>query len=482
MRRAGKRHLIVLMVILCGITLTLWGCGGTGQGATQGQTTEAAAGQSQDEGAKQSAEGAAQASQGLEFYDPASDYKLQQVVVLSRHNIRAPLSTNGSVLAKATSHQWIDWTAGGSELTSRGGALETMNGQYFRKWLEHEELIPQNWQPTEGAVRIYANAKQRTIATARSFAAGLLPAANVGVETHVEYDTMDPVFTPAITYLSDAYQEAALKQVAERFGNAGMQGVASDLKDSYALIQDVCGYKESEAYKSGEQKDLDVSDTAITYEAGKEPSMTGSLKTACQLADALVLQYYEAPNPRDAAFGTDLTLDQWKLISKSKDRYIDVLFSAPLTAVNVAHPLLAEIGNELDAQGRQFTFLCGHDSSIASVLGALGVKAYELPDSVEAGTPIGCKLVFEKWADANGNLFGRVRMVYQNAEQLRSGSMVSGYEAPSSVELDFEGLQKNADGLFAYDELRGLVAKATSAYDELPRTYGQAEQQLPQAA
>lgn len=481
MKRTYAMILVVTVVLLCGASIALWGCGATQQGTAGGDAAQGT-GAASAEGERDSRESESQGRRALEFYDPKGDYKLQQVVVLSRHNIRAPLSTNGSALAKASSHQWIEWTASGSELTSRGGALETMNGEYFRKWLEHEGLAPENWRPENGAVRFYANAKQRTQATARYFAAGMLPVASVDVETHAAYDTMDAVFTPQITYLTDAYGEAARAQVAQRFGNAGMKGVAADLADSYKLIQDVCGYTESEGYRSGEYSDLDISDTGIVYEVGKEPAMTGSLKTACQLSDALVLQYYESPSAIDAAFGTELTEDQWRLVSKAKDRYNDVLFSAPIVAVNLAHPLLGEIGRELDAEGRQFTFLCGHDSNIASVLGALHVRGYELPGSVESGTPIGSKLVFERWADSNGAAFGRVRLVYQSAEQLRAGSMLSGYEAPLSVDLEFEGVEKNPDGLCDYANLRSLIAGAFDAYDELPATYGEAAQKLEQAA
>ncbi len=69
--------------------------------------------------------------------------------MLSRHNIRAPLSTTGSALDKATPNQWIDWTSNASELSMRGGTLETMMGEYTRKWLESEGLIPENYQPWE---------------------------------------------------------------------------------------------------------------------------------------------------------------------------------------------------------------------------------------------------------------------------------------------------------------------------------------------
>ena len=67
-----------------------------------------------------------------------------------------------------------------------------------------------------------------------------------------------------------------------------------------------------------------------------EPGMSGSLKTACSISDALVLQYYEEPDTKAAAFGNDLKEGQWEDISEIKDVYVDVLFGAPLIAANVA--------------------------------------------------------------------------------------------------------------------------------------------------
>ncbi|MBQ8970428.1 MAG: hypothetical protein IJ073_03845, partial [Lachnospiraceae bacterium] len=53
------------------------------------------------------------------------DYTLEQVVVLSRHNLRAPLSSNGSVPQELTPNSWTEWTANSSELTVKGGIEET---------------------------------------------------------------------------------------------------------------------------------------------------------------------------------------------------------------------------------------------------------------------------------------------------------------------------------------------------------------------
>lgn len=126
---------------------------------------------------------------------------------------------------------------------------------------------------------------------------------------------------------------------------------------------------------------------------------------------ALVLQYYEA-DAKTAAFGETLSTKQWEDIAEITDVYEEVLFEAPLLATNVAHPLLMEIDNELSNSDRNFTFLCGHDSNIVSVLAALSVEEYDLPDAIKKLTPIGCKIVFSKWIDASGKEYVSVDMVY----------------------------------------------------------------------
>ena len=81
-------------------------------------------------------------------------YTLQQVVVMSRHNIRAPLSGKGSVLDTLTPHEWFAWSSDPSGLSLRGGNAEVSMGQYFRKWLEKEGLFEKKYQPRDGEVRV----------------------------------------------------------------------------------------------------------------------------------------------------------------------------------------------------------------------------------------------------------------------------------------------------------------------------------------
>lgn len=389
------------------------------------------------------------------------EYVLKQLVVLSRHNIRAPLSTKGSVLDSATPHTWFEWSANASELSLRGGLLETAMGQYFRKWLEMEELITENYRPQNEEVRFYSNAKQRTIATSRYFLSGFLPVSDLEIITKADYDTMDPVFTPQFTFLSDTYIDDAKKQ---------MEALIPDLSKEYQLLTEVIDFKDSDAYKNKEVNELVNGDTELVFENLKEPNMKGSLKTATSLADALVLQYYESPDEKAAAFNHELSLEDWVSLSRIKDVYGDVLFTAPIVSVNVAHPLLEEIDSEMKNKERLFSFLCGHDSNIGSVLAALDVKEYTLPEAIETKTPIGSKLCFEKWEKDNEQ-FVRVRLVYDSVDKLRNISIHDLNNEPVSYQLEFKGLNQNEDGLYKYDDFINHLENAIKQYDVLLSKY-----------
>ena len=154
-------------------------------------------------------------------------------------------------------------------------------------------------------------------------------------------------------------------------------------------------------------------------------------------------------------------------IAKIKDVYGDVLFTAPVVAANVAHPLIQYIFDELNSEGRKFTFLCGHDSNIASVDAALGVEDYELPQSIEKKTPIGSKLVFEKWADASGREYVAVNLVYQTTDQLRNVTMLDLQNPPMVFGLKLKGIVANADGLYSAADVNARFTEAMNEYDAI---------------
>ena len=245
----------------------------------------------------------------------------------------------------------------------------------------------------------------------------------------------------------------------------------NSLEDNYHLLSDVVDLRESKAYQSKEVGDFRTDDLSISLTQGKEPSMTGSLKNACSLSDALILQYYEESDAKKAGFGRELSFQQWKDIAEIKDVYGDVLFSAPLVSVNVAHPLLQTIADELHNEERKFTYLCGHDSNISSVLASLDVEDYVLPSTLEK-TPIGSKVVFNTFINDEGENFYGVYLVYQTTDQLRNLSMLDLDHPPMAVPLSFKGLHANKDGLYPSDELLNRFETSIASYDEIISKYG----------
>lgn len=412
---------------------------------------------------------AQQPAQDTAFHE---QYHLQKMLILSRHNIRSPIGTK---LNKITPHKWVTWTSAPGELSLRGGQLETIMGQYFRKRLVADGLIAENEQPKEGEVRFYANSLQRTIATAQYFSSGMLPVANVPIEHHAALGTMDPVFNMRFGFMNDAYHAKAMEQIAAIGGTRGFDGINDRLAESYRIIDEVLDYQTQPVTKKTVEEGLPKGPFNVILEQGHSPYSVNYRKAEYLASDALVLQYYEEPNDERAAFNHKLTQKDWQAISNVKDTGIEVLCGTPLVAMNIAHPLLQVMHDELALDNRKFTFLCGHDTNLASVLAALDVAPYTLPQSIERNTPIGAKFVIEKWHGRDGQDYASLTLVYQSSEQLRNRTMLSLDTPPMIFPLTLKGLTKNADGLYRFRDVQQRFQTLLEAYDQLANETTRAE-------
>ena len=114
-------------------------------------------------------------SAGAQAQGAPEGYQLQQVLIMSRHNLRAPLANNGSVLEQSTPQSWPEWDVPGGQLTTKGGVLEIYMGHYMREWLAQQGVVTSGACPTGNSVYAYANSLQRTVATAQYFITGAFP-------------------------------------------------------------------------------------------------------------------------------------------------------------------------------------------------------------------------------------------------------------------------------------------------------------------
>lgn len=411
---------------------------------------------------------AAQAQRSPEF---KQKYQLKEAVVLSRHNIRSPLSDSKSDLGRMTPHKWTEWTAPKSELTLRGGVLETQMGQYFRKWAEDAGLFPVNHTPDADDVNVIANSMQRCIATAQYFTSGFMPVGGIKVIHRYMPSKMDPLFNPQLTKVSPEFIATAMEQIKAMGGKKGIKGINEAIAPDYAMITEVLDVDESPMAKEKNPKlnALNNYDTELLWEVYQEPRLkSGSaLKELNSASDALILQYYEQPDTLKAAFGHNISRKDWEKIAHVKDTYQDVLFTAPIVAANVAHPLIQYMYDELRSPARKFTFLVGHDSNLSSVATALGVEEYELPNAIEKKTPIGSKIVIEKFLGADGKEYADINIVYQSVDQLRNMELLDLNNPPIIYPLTLKGLQKNTDGLYLMSNVNARFEQALRDYENI---------------
>lgn len=408
----------------------------------------------------------------------AQELTLEKVTVVSRHGVRAPLDTYLNTLDDMTGdgYHWVRWSVPGSHLTLRGGALETLFGEYFRLWLDEEHFFD-----SLGEEDIYfgASSKQRTIATARAFSAGLFPLMTIPIDYKLKADStigyLDPDYLPLLnnTCASDGYFDTnAFKQEAYReLGELNAP--------SYMFLEKILRMKHSQyAKKKGREHFNDSVGVRLHFynsETGQrlEPTITGGLMDAIMASDAFILQYYELENTRNAAFGRRLRFDDWKKLASIKDYYGHILFSkAPIIAVNISHRMLKRIQSELSVGGHKFAFFCTHDSMIESLLAALRVEEYELPNTIESKTPIGVKLVFEQWTERNcrnPKKYIRIRLLYQSTEQIRGMIAMDVANPPVSFDLGFNGIKKVSNGMYCYDDFMSHLQKSLEAYDASAR-------------
>jgi len=327
----------------------------------------------------------------------AADYQLEQVVVISRHNLRYSL--------KAGDNRGL--------LTLRGGEMETLMGQYFAARLNAQGLFPKNAQPSVGEVRFYANSYQRTIATAKYFSAGAFPIANIPIEYHRALGQKDRVFLPPL-------DPALTKKL---YAEPDWKKLLNDTRKAIATVERLSGEK----LNPDDFYSMKIRSEVVEWKA------QGSANKISLAADGLLMDYYDGKVSYSEAEMRDVAKVSSLLINSNFDR--------PLGAKVFASPMLAVISDELNTPGRKFSFICGHDSNLSNVLTAVGVEDYTLPATIEWRVPIASKIVIEKLRGTDGNEYARLSLMYPSTAQIINRQMLTLENPPMNVPLKLRGLQ-----------------------------------------
>lgn len=189
-------------------------------------------------------------------------YQLQQVLMMSRHNLRAPLVIMAACWSSPRRiSTGVD--VPGGQLTTKGGVLEIYMGHYMREWLAELGMVTSGECPTPDTVYTYANSLQRTVATAQFFITGAFPGCDIPVHHQEKMGTMDPTFNPVITDDSAAFSQKAVQAMEKE--RSQMQ-----LDDSYQLLAQMTDYKDSPSCKEKQQCSLTEAKDAFREGANKQ--------------------------------------------------------------------------------------------------------------------------------------------------------------------------------------------------------------------
>ncbi|KAA8997528.1 bifunctional glucose-1-phosphatase/inositol phosphatase [Stenotrophomonas cyclobalanopsidis] len=362
---------------------------------------------------------------------PVRGDRLEQVILLSRHNLRAPLVSSGT-LAEATPNTWTTWDVAAGELTTKGGVLEVYMGRYLGQWLRTQQLLPASGCPQASDFHALANSLQRTQATAQFFIAGAFPGCHVTVEQRRPLGTIDPLFDPVIHRGDAGFKRRALRAMQKAESQARL---GPDLQ----AVESVVEHAASPGCIGRSHCTLRAGDSQFRAEAGREPGATGSLALANGMVDALLMEDYQNATGTAAGWGRLHEDAQWQALARVRNAYQDILFGTPEVARDVAAPLLSHIaGVFADPQSPKVNLLVGHDSNIGAVLAAMGASDYTLPGQLEK-TPIGGLLQFERWRGQSGEARYRLVYVYPTRTQLRDAVPLSDAQPPGRRALALPG-------------------------------------------
>lgn len=351
---------------------------------------------------------------------PAAADTLEKVVVVTRHGVRAAMSSPER-LETATAKPWPRFAVPAGHLTANGAQLSTLMGAYYRDLYISQGLLKAD---DCGATSYWANVTQRTIATAQAMAEGLSPGCAVVVGT-VGEGGHDPMFEPVAAGLVSPDLALARAAVAGRVGGdlAAWSAAHRDAIDSLDELLMQCDAAPCPA-AAGKRRVFDAK-PAFSGDADATVGIEGPEAFASGVTESLLMAW---------ADGQDFVAMGWKGLDEAAllrafalhQAEFDLRLRTPevarLGASHLARRVLATLQGKgplvVGAPSARMTVIVGHDGTLAMLGGLLGLD-WTAPGYQPGQIAPGGTLVFERWRRDDGVRVVRVRYTVQTLSQLR---------------------------------------------------------------
>ncbi len=388
-----------------------------------------------------------------------SNLRLVKTFIFSRHNIRGDLPEAAAILRFISPRNWTHSAEGTANLTAKGVKAELSMARYLKNYFCREGLFAEGAKPASGEIRIYANSLQRTTETARICADVLFGTAAPEVETHKNPGEMDPAFVADLAFHAENFAEEFLDWYEGLEGGKGLKAHIAAAERDLKNVERLLDYAHSARSKATGQNCFD-SGKFGAHREGLKPAMNEELMLATLGADTVLMRYCDEPDDSAAAFGEPDAKDLLESAGRAYAFGVGMMWNNPYYAKTVAGLILPEIASELADESRKFTLFCGHDLNIWTILAAIGVTGYQLPETITPQVPMGTKLVIEKRTNAAGESYADAYLLYANDRQLRNlEDLNDESNPPMRFGIEIPGLSRKECGLYGWDELKNLFAE-----------------------
>ena len=177
------------------------------------------------------------------------------------------------------------------------------------------------------------------------------------------------------------------------------------------------------------------------------------------------MYYYEEGDDSQLYEKAGLTDSDWQAVGRLHSAVISMTCENPALAIKCTHELLRIIEDDLNDDSLKFALLVGHDTNIIMLMTALGAGDYHLPDTINSKAPIGGKIVFEKRRGSDGRIYINPYFIYQTNEQIRHRAILDLKHPPLRYGISFEGIARNEDGLYSYEDFKKLLKDISARYE-----------------
>ncbi len=398
---------------------------------------------------------------GAQPADAPQDLKLERIVVVERHGVRAP-TKSPQALSAFSSQPWPAWPVAPGELTAHGAGDVRLMGAWLRQDYARRGLWPSKGCPAPGQVYVWADGQdQRTRLSGQAVLDGAFPDCGL-MAHHGPEGASDGLFSAADKGLCpidpNIASSAMLTQAGgdlNRFG-PGYDAAKGALRAVLtAPDAPACTGENGPCFLDGANR------LKITRAGGA--SLEGPLAQASTVTESLYLEYAEGLTgdqmawgraTSEAAIGAIMPLHNLETDLARRTPYIAERNGA-LTARAVLAALKGASALPQGGLGSKITVLAGHDTQLSNMAGVLGVD-WTLKDQPDK-TPPDAALVFELWRDGAGQGFVRVALVYQTLKDLRESTPLTTDHPAGRVDLPIPGCADGPGGACTAQRFEALI-------------------------